>query len=348
MAAVLLTPPYLQFFDDNGDPLSGGMVYTYEAGTTTPKATYTDASGLTPAANPVVLDSAGRATIWINGSYNIEVRDSDDVLVENTDNILAFSTASAGAGTFTTLNVTETSTGAIGNHMQCRLVIDGVNFRLQPYNGNIISISGINYIIPQAGVALAPSGLAATTLYYVYATWNGTAIALSPVTTGYIISGNGIPVRSDNSAQTLVGIIYLKTGASTTNALIRSWANRTNNVQEGTLGANATTTSTTPVVSNVSTRIEALLFSGETWMARVSGTISNSVAAAVNPGIFFDGTSAVNVAINITANNLNANYSVQDSNAPTEGYHYVDLGFATSTGTATLTTGNRVIGEIRS
>lgn len=88
--ATPLQSPYAQFFDANGDPLSGGKVYTYSAGTTTPKATYTDAGGLTPAANPIVLDSAGRAAIWIVGSYRIDVYTSADVLVRSTDNVPAF------------------------------------------------------------------------------------------------------------------------------------------------------------------------------------------------------------------------------------------------------------------
>jgi len=33
-----------QFFDNNGTPLSGGKLYAYEAGTTTPKTTYTSAA----------------------------------------------------------------------------------------------------------------------------------------------------------------------------------------------------------------------------------------------------------------------------------------------------------------
>ena len=88
--AVPLQSPYAQFFDDNGDPLSGGKVYTYVSGTTTNKATYTDASEVTPAANPVVLDSAGRAAIWIVGTYRFDVKTSADVLVRSVDAVPAF------------------------------------------------------------------------------------------------------------------------------------------------------------------------------------------------------------------------------------------------------------------
>jgi len=93
--AVLLTPPFLQFFDNNGDPLANGKVYTYAAGTTTPKATFTTQAGDVEAANPVILDSAGRATIWIVGSYKFVVTDSNDVTVKTTDNVTAFQALAA-------------------------------------------------------------------------------------------------------------------------------------------------------------------------------------------------------------------------------------------------------------
>jgi hypothetical protein len=56
-----------QFFDNNGIPLAGGLIYTYAAGTTTPQATYTTSAGNIANANPIVLDSA--AGIIITGSY---------------------------------------------------------------------------------------------------------------------------------------------------------------------------------------------------------------------------------------------------------------------------------------
>ena len=92
MTASPLQAPYCTFFDSNGDPLSGGKVYTYTAGTTTPKNSYTTSSGLIANANPVILDSAGRADIYLIGSYRIDVYTATDALVESVDNISAFST----------------------------------------------------------------------------------------------------------------------------------------------------------------------------------------------------------------------------------------------------------------
>jgi hypothetical protein len=99
MTAVLLTPLTGQFFDNNGNPLNGGLIYSYVAGTGygTPQATYTDATGSTPAANPVVCNSAGRADIWGVGNYDFKITDS----LGNTLDTIASVSAIYGAGDMT-------------------------------------------------------------------------------------------------------------------------------------------------------------------------------------------------------------------------------------------------------
>lgn len=106
--AVLLTPPNLQFFDTSGEPLAFGKVYTYAAtgGTfSTPKATYTDATGNTAAPNPVILDAGGfPATglggIWLDGSYDFKICDSDDVQIKTQLAVTAFTALPAATDSF--------------------------------------------------------------------------------------------------------------------------------------------------------------------------------------------------------------------------------------------------------
>jgi hypothetical protein len=81
-----------QFFDNNGQPLSGGEIYTYAAGTTTPQATYTSALGIQPHSNPIVLDSAGRVPggeIWLTDGlvYKFKIETSTGGLIGTYDNI---------------------------------------------------------------------------------------------------------------------------------------------------------------------------------------------------------------------------------------------------------------------
>jgi hypothetical protein len=82
-----------QFFDNNGNPLAGGLIYTYAAGTTTPAATYTTYTGGTANANPIVLDSAGRtpAQIWLTSgsSYKFVLQTALGVTIKTDDNIYA-------------------------------------------------------------------------------------------------------------------------------------------------------------------------------------------------------------------------------------------------------------------
>ena len=82
-----------QFFDNNGNPLAGGEILTYAAGTTTPATTYTSSDGLTANGNPIVLDSAGRtpAQIWLTegNSYKFVLRTSLGVTIKTDDNIFA-------------------------------------------------------------------------------------------------------------------------------------------------------------------------------------------------------------------------------------------------------------------
>ena len=82
-----------QFFTNTGAVLTGGKIYTYLAGTTTPAVTYTSSNGATAWTNPIVLDAAGRVSgsgeIWLTDGiiYKFVLKDSNDVLIATYDNI---------------------------------------------------------------------------------------------------------------------------------------------------------------------------------------------------------------------------------------------------------------------
>lgn len=81
-----------QLFDDNGNPLAGGKIYTYLAGSTTPTATYTTSAGNIAHTNPIVLNGAGRVPsgeIWLTSgiSYKFVVEDSANSLIGTFDNV---------------------------------------------------------------------------------------------------------------------------------------------------------------------------------------------------------------------------------------------------------------------
>ena len=81
-----------QFLDNNGVILSGGLIYTYTAGTTTPLTTYTTNLGTVAQPNPIVLDSAGRipgGELWLTTGYGYKfvTKDSNGVLIGTYDNV---------------------------------------------------------------------------------------------------------------------------------------------------------------------------------------------------------------------------------------------------------------------
>jgi hypothetical protein len=50
-----------QFLDSNANPVANGLVFTYQAGTSTLQPTYSDSALTVPNANPLTLDSGGYA-----------------------------------------------------------------------------------------------------------------------------------------------------------------------------------------------------------------------------------------------------------------------------------------------
>lgn len=95
-----------QFFDNNGNPLTGGKLYTYAAGTTTPQTTYTTSAGNVAHANPIVLDAAGRvpgsSEVWLQfAPYKFVLKDSADVTLGTWDNVSGLGAAETIPQNFT-------------------------------------------------------------------------------------------------------------------------------------------------------------------------------------------------------------------------------------------------------
>jgi len=136
--------------------LDGGKLYTYEAGTTTPKPTYTDASGNTANANPVVLDVNGSARIWLDvGGYKFVLTDKNDVEQFTEDNI-----DGGGAAGFASQVIT-TSTGITLTSTYQNAVI----VCTQPVTLSLVSagIAGYGYVAviinrSSGNVTIAPDG----------------------------------------------------------------------------------------------------------------------------------------------------------------------------------------------
>lgn len=121
-----------QFFDNNGNPLAGGKLYTYAAGTTTPQVAYTTSAGNTAHTNPIILDAAGRVPsgeIWlVFAAYKFAIYTSTDVLIATYDNIVGIGADVKIAQNFTGTGSQTifTLTTAPGSENSTEVYINGV------------------------------------------------------------------------------------------------------------------------------------------------------------------------------------------------------------------------------
>lgn len=107
-----------QFFTDDGEVLSGGKIYTYAAGTTTPQATYTSVVGGALNSNPIILDSGGRLPedMWLSEgvTYRFVLKDSNDVQIGEYDDIAGINDISTESVAWSTITGTPTTVAGYG------------------------------------------------------------------------------------------------------------------------------------------------------------------------------------------------------------------------------------------
>jgi hypothetical protein len=130
-----------QYLDNSGLLLAGGLIYTYAGGTTTPLASYADATGLIANSNPVVLDSSGRADLWftVGTSYKVIIKTSAGVTLHTVDAIVAPDTTAVTGSEFADMEfefpggppvaaTAGTTLGWIGGRRVARAISYAANF----------------------------------------------------------------------------------------------------------------------------------------------------------------------------------------------------------------------------
>lgn len=156
MASVLLSPVGngQQFFDNNGLPLAGGLIYQYQAGSSTLLTTYTTNNGIVANANPIVLDASGRPPneIWMQAGYSYKfiIQTSAGATLQTLDNlypILQNAPASAPAVPSGCIMIWS---GAIGSIPSGWVLCDGTNSTPDLRNSFILG-AGNNYSVGQTG-----------------------------------------------------------------------------------------------------------------------------------------------------------------------------------------------------
>lgn len=199
-----------QFFDNNGNVLTGGKLWSYEAGTTTPQATYTTAAGNVAHTNPIVLDSAGRVStgeIWLTAgqNYKFVLMTSANVTLATWDNITGIN----GTGIATDASLVTYDppfTGSVATNVEARLAqyVSVKDFGAIG-NGVANDTTAIQTAITQAA-ALGKS------LYF----QNGT----------YLIESLTVPANSYLYGESQEGVILRKTGTTDVNLITCSGGNQ--------------------------------------------------------------------------------------------------------------------------
>jgi len=120
-----------QFFTILGQPLAGGKIYTYQAGSSTPLATYTDNTGATANANPIVLGTDGRPAteIWLTYGYNYKfvLKDANDTTIQTYDNLYGIIGTQPATGATIPAGLIAMWSGSIGSIPSGWYLCDGSN-----------------------------------------------------------------------------------------------------------------------------------------------------------------------------------------------------------------------------
>ena len=156
MASVLLSPVGngQQFFDNNGVPLAGGLIYQYQAGSSTPLATYTTVNGTVANANPIVLNSSGRCPneIWMQTGYSYKfiLQTSAGVTLQTLDNLYPILQNSSTSGVTIPTGLIAIWSGSTGSIPSGWTLCNGSNGTPDLRNSFIIG-AGSTYSVGATG-----------------------------------------------------------------------------------------------------------------------------------------------------------------------------------------------------
>lgn len=229
MASVLLSPVGngQQFFDNNGVPLAGGLIYTYQAGSSTLLSTYTTSGGNIANTNPIVLDAYGRTPeeIWMLAgySYKLVIQTAGAVTLQTLDNIYPIlQNASAATSPFVAGMIIIWS-GSLGSIPSGWVLCNGSN-GTPDLRDKFVVAAGSTYAVGATGGtadAIVPSHTHAATVTdpgHVHTATSGNFL----ITAGTPAFGGGSNVFGNSgstaTASTGISVSNATTGVSPTNA----------------------------------------------------------------------------------------------------------------------------------
>lgn len=262
-----------QFFTSAGAVCGGCLLNAYAAGTTTRLDTFSDVTLTTPNANPIVLDAAGRATIYLsNNSYRFILTDADAVQIWDADNVSAIPASSANLDVTATAGEALTANAAVylssgeGALTAGRWYLADADNTYESSTATQIGIataaiaSGATGTIRLSGRVTGLSALTAGEDYYISATdgaltttppVNGRLVGRADTTTTLIVGGqasSAVSIPDSDGTHRLVWLTTSNLTADRTVSLLTGDANRAL-----TLSGNLTVSGNATVDQNLST-----------------------------------------------------------------------------------------------
>jgi hypothetical protein len=225
MPSVLLSPVGngQQFFDNNGIPNAGGLIYTYQAGSSTLLTTYTTVNGTIANTNPIVLDAYGRtpSEIWMQTgySYKFVIQTSDAVTLQTLDNLYPILQNSAATVDPFTTGMIIIWSGSLGSVPAGWALCDGTNSTPDLRNRFIIG-AGSTYAVGATGGSADAIVVSHTHTATVTDPGHVHGQGVNPATSpGYgTVVGGGGATSNTSSAVTGISVTNASAGTSGTNA----------------------------------------------------------------------------------------------------------------------------------
>lgn len=226
-----------QTFDANGDPLVGGKVYTYVAGTSTPLQTYTTQNGVIQHSNPIILDARGEppTLIWLIGSgqeYKFVLHDANDNLIRTLDDISGINAVTSTAdewivSAITPTYINATSFSVVGD--QTLVLSVGRRIRTENTGGTIYGTitssvfgAGITTIVVRNDSGILDSGL--SSIAYGILAPDNPSLPNSQSARNTLGLGSTLDVASAAALplSTCLGNLVRVTGTTTTTSVVMS------------------------------------------------------------------------------------------------------------------------------
>ncbi|MBT2300357.1 hypothetical protein J7E70_07755 [Variovorax paradoxus] len=242
----------------------------------------------------------------------------------------------------------------LGNVAQCQLAKSGSNLVLAPFGGNGLTINGVVYKIPSAGVSLVPTSLSVGTSYNIYAYMNAGTMTLEASTTAKAAdTTTGMPIKSGDATRTLVGKARIITGPAWADTdaqrFVISWFNQRPKRIYNVSGSLQSTTSTTPVP--ISALMEFLSWGDSIVSSSFNSSVSNNTAnSIIYTALGFNTNSAASMppaVYQAYANSSNSSATGTEIFVPSEGYNYICTVGYVSGGTGTWAAGFDMNGVVQ-